>query len=146
MSPRGAGLALLASLALAGCGSVSASVVDLRRDAAAVCRHINHRFRGPTATANEAQDARFLTSGIGPLAAQLQQLRAIAPPRDVADVYHAGLAALGQELVGLRAAVTAIHQGQDPAMAYRALRRQLAPLENQVNDAWQALEIADCLQ
>jgi hypothetical protein len=147
MRLRSAGLAMLAVSVLAGCGGVSASVADLRQDAAAICRQVNHRFRGlaPPA-AGEAQDASFLSSGSGRLQEQLQQLRRVTPPRDVATVYRAGLGALGQELTALNGAVAAIHRGADPGMAYRALGRQLRPLESQVNQAWQALQIADCLQ
>jgi hypothetical protein len=146
MSLRSAGLVLVAASALAGCGGVSASVADLRRDAGVICRHINHRFPGLPAPATEAQDATLLSSGINPLSAQLRQLRRLTPPGSVADVYRAALGALAQEILVLRGAVTAIHQGQDPAMAYRSLKRELMPLESQVNDAWQALQVADCLQ
>jgi hypothetical protein len=139
-------VALLAVSALAGCGGVSASVRELRRDAGSICRQINHTFRGLSGPTTEAQAARFLSGGAVRLAAQLQRLRQVNPPRDVADVYHAGLGALDQEVVVLGGAVRAIKQGEDPAMAYRMLRQQLTPLESQVNDAWQALQIADCLQ
>jgi hypothetical protein len=122
-------------------------VRDLGHDAGAVCRRINHKFKQLRApTASRAQDVAFLASGISRLGEQLTQLRRIPPPHDVADVYHAALSALGQELLALHAAVKAIHQGEDPAMAYRMLKQQLTPLESQVNDAWRALQVADCLQ
>lgn len=146
MRSSSAGAVLLAVAALAGCGSVSASVLDLRKDAGIICRHINHRFRGVDTPAAQAQDSAFLSSGIGRLQLQLRQLRRVTPPHSVADVYGAALGALGQELTALHGAVTAIHQGQDPAIAYRTLEKQLRPLVSQANDAWQALEIQDCLQ
>jgi hypothetical protein len=143
---RSAGLALLTVAALAGCGSVSASMVDLRKDAGIVCRQINHTFRGLSGPTTEAQAAKFLSGGAVRLAAQLQQLRRVVPPHDVADVYHAGLGALDQEVVVLGGAARAIRQGADPGITYRSLKQQLDPIESQVNDAWQALEIAQCLQ
>jgi hypothetical protein len=146
MRALSAGLALLAVSALAGCGGVSASVRDLRSDAGTVCRQINHTFRGLSGPTTEAQAAKFLSGGAVRLAAQLQRLRQDNPPRDVADVFHAGLGALDQEVVVLGGAVRAINQGEDPALAYRLLKQRLAPLESQANDAWQALQIADCLQ
>ena len=80
------------------------------------------------------------------LTTQLSKLRRLSAPHDVADVYGAALGVLGQQLIVLRRAVTAIHRGQDPAVAFRTLGQQLTPLESQANNAWQALEIPACLQ
>jgi hypothetical protein len=146
MSFRSAGLALLAAALATGCGSVSASVIDLRHDAAAVCRHTNRDFTTVTQPSSQSQDATYLLAGAARLATELRALRRIAPPRDVADIFQAALSALAHELGALRSAVTAIHEGDDPAVAYRTLQQRIAPLRSQVNNAWQALEVADCLQ
>jgi hypothetical protein len=140
------GLALLAVATLAGCGSVSASVIDLRHDVGLICRQANRTFTGPLVPSGQAQEASFLRSGGAHLQAQLARLRMLTPPHGVADVYRAAMAALGQELGVLRTAVRAIHQGEDPALAFSTLKQQITPLENQANSAWQALEIPDCLQ
>jgi hypothetical protein len=146
MSLRSAGLALLAVAVLTGCGSVSASVKDLRQDAGLICRRSNRGFRGLRAPAGAAQAASFLTRGAGRLESQLGALRRVTPPRDVADVYRAALTALAQELTLLRKAAADTRLGEDPALAYKTLGQQLGPLESQANNAWQALQIADCLQ
>lgn len=146
MSHRSAGLALLAVAAVTGCGSVSASVIDLRRDAGTICRHTNRDFNPLPALPRQGQTVAFLDAGIARLRAELAKLRRVGPPAGVADVYRAALAAQGQELVVLRNTVQAIHQGEDPATAVKELGQQLGPLQRQANNAWQALEIPDCNQ
>ena len=143
MRLRSAGLALLAVAVLTGCGSVSASVIDLRQDAGTICRHTNRAFRPLPALPAQGHSAGFLSAGIARLKTQLTKLRRLTPPHDVADVYRA---ALGQELEVLRSATQAIHRGEDPAIAFKALREQITPLQSQTNNAWQALEISACLQ
>jgi hypothetical protein len=132
--------------ALTGCGSASASLIGLRRDAGVVCRHTNRAFRHLPSLPSQGQAASFLRFGIGRLTRELSLLRGLHPPRDVADVYLAGLSALGHELSVLRTAVTGIHRGQDPGIAFRTLGTQITPLESQANGAWQALQIPACLQ
>jgi hypothetical protein len=146
MRPRSVGLALLAVAVLTGCGSVSASLIDLRRDAGAVCRHTNRTFRQLPALPSAAQAPTFLNGGIARLSTQLTKLRRVSAPHNVADVYRAALAALGQELEVLQGAERAIRRGADPATAFKALGQQIAPLQSQANNAWQALEIPACLQ
>jgi hypothetical protein len=146
MRLRSTGPGVLALMLVCGCGTVSASVKDLRQDAATICRRSNHSFRGLAPPASQNQDASFLSGGETHLAAELKKLRTLSPPAGVADVYRAALSALAQELAVLHGTVSAIHQGEDPASAYKALQQQFAPLENQANNAWQALRIADCLQ
>jgi hypothetical protein len=146
MTVRSAGLAALAAGALAACGSPSDSLIALRHEAGAICRRTNRAFGGIRAPSSDRQDGSFLRSGQIRLETQLRRLRALSAPHEVADVYRAALSALGQELDGLRSAVGAINQGEDPALAYRRLEQQIGPDLNQANNAWQALQIADCLQ
>jgi hypothetical protein len=146
MRPRSVGLALLAVAVLTGCGSVSASVIDLRRDAGTICRHTNRAFRPLPALPPQGQAGEFLSAGMARLRAQLAKLRRVNPPHNVADVYQAALAAMGQELDVLQNAVRAIRRGEDPAIAFKELKQQLTPLQSQADNAWQALEIPACLQ
>ena len=146
MRLRSAGLGLVAVAAVTGCGSVSASVIDLRHDAGVICRHTNRAFNPLPALPKQGRTVAFLSAGIARLSAELGKLRRVGPPHDVADVYQAALAAQGQELGALRNAVRAIHRGEDPATAVRELGQQLRPLQSQANNAWQALQISSCLQ
>ena len=146
MRLRSAGLALLAVAVLTGCGSVSASVIDLRHDAGLICRRTDRAFGPLPALPAQGHTVAFLDSGLVRLKTELTKLRLVGPPHDVADVYRAALAALGQELEVLRTAAQAINRGEDPALAFKALEQQIRPLRSQANDAWQALEIPACLQ
>jgi hypothetical protein len=146
MRLRSAGLGLLAMAAVTGCGSVSASVIDLRHDAGVICRHSNRAFNPLPALPRQGKTVTFLSAGAARLSAELKKLRRVGPPHDVADVYGAALAAQGQELVALRHAVQAIHRGEDPATAVKELGQRLSPLQSQANNAWQALQIPSCLQ
>jgi hypothetical protein len=146
MRLRSVGLALLAAAVLTGCGALSASVIDLRKDAGRVCRHTNRAFRQLPALPSPGQAAAFLSAGIVRLRTQLARLRRVGAPHAVADIYRAALAAMGQELDALQSAAQAIHRGEDPAAAFKALGQQIAPLQSQADNAWQALDIPACLQ
>ncbi len=148
MRRRSAGLALLAVAVLTGCGSVSASVIDLRHDAGLICRHTNRGLRSRCRRIPaQGQAEAFLNAGIVRLRAELSKLRRVGPPRDVADVYRAALGALSQELRCLRHRRSRrSSRGEDPALAFRQLEQQLSPLQSQADNAWQALEIPACLQ
>lgn len=146
MRLRSAGLALLAAAAVTGCGSVSASVIDLRHDAGAICRHTNRAFNPLPALPRQGQTVAFLSAGIARLRTELTKLRRVSPPTDVVDVYRAALAAQDQELAVLKNTVQAIDRGEDPATAVKELGQQLGPLQRQADNAWQALEIPACIQ
>lgn len=146
MRLRSAGLAFLAVAAVTGCGSVSASVIDLRRDAGTICRHTNKAFNPLPALPRQGDLEAFLRAGIARLRTELAKLRRVGPPHNVADVYQAALAAVGQEVDVLNGTVQTIHRGEDPATAFKELGQQLRPLQSQADSAWSALEIPACLQ
>jgi len=139
--------ALLVAAVLAGCGGGLASPVALKNHATRICR-VTGRAINPTSTpASPGQLTAFLTVGIRNLQSELGQLRGLhAPSGEVGAVYGAALRSLAAELSALRSAVVAIRRGQDPALAFRTLQEQLAPLEKQANGAWQALGIPACLE
>src|SRR5947209_15616120 len=113
MRLRSAGLALLAAAMLTGCGGVSASLRNLRQDAGRIGRHTNRAFDPLPALPSQEQAASYLSTGMARLTTQLSKLRRLSTPHDVADVYGAALGVLGQQLIVLRRAVTAIQRGQD---------------------------------
>ena len=142
---RRVALALLTVALLTACGGTPPSLADLRRDAGRICARTNRAVAKVPAPRSAAQTTAYLTAGIERLEAELRALRRLTPSGDVADVFRAGVQALAGELFALRAALTAIHRGEDPAIAFRTLQHALAPLETQALNAWQALQIPACL-
>lgn len=138
--------AILAAVLVTGCGTVPASVIDLRREARVICVRTNRSLSQTSTPASPSQVPSFLARGIAHLETELARLQRLRAPRDVADVYSAALAALTRELDALRATGAALRQGEDPVLAVRDLQQRLGPLIRQANDAWTALQIPACLQ
>lgn len=138
---------MLVAAVIAGCGSSLSSPVALRQHATAICKRTSRSIGVTSAPTSLAELSAFLARGIGNLEIELAKLRRLrASSGDVGAVYAAALRALAAELPVLRAATGALRRGQDPVLAVRNLQRQLTPLEQQADAAWQALQIPACLE
>jgi hypothetical protein len=134
----------LAAIVIAGCGSSSPSANQLRSQASAICAQAN-RVIGRIATPGSAsRGADFLNRGIAVLKPELRQLRQLSAPSDSADVWSTAIRSLSAQLSALESTVAKINTGADPVGAYKSLQQTLAPLVNQGNGAWQALQIPAC--
>ena len=134
----------LAALALAACGSSTASPAQVRSQASAICAHANTRIgRIPTPT-NATGALAFLDQGVASLKPEVNQLKRLSVSGDAADVWNDAVSALAQQLAALETTASKIRGGGDPAQAYKSLQRTLAPLETRANGAWQALQIPAC--
>lgn len=144
---RRAAAALLAGAIVGGCGSSGlASPVALRRQASDICRDASP-IRPPADPTASAQLTVFLSHGTTNLEGEITPLERLhAPAGEVGAVYAAALRAMKAEAVALRAATASIRRGQDPALAFKTLRQQLTPLERQVDQAWEALQIPACIE
>ena len=137
--------ALLAAIAVYGCGSSTLSTVALRSQAARICRRANAREnRIPTPRATR-QAGAFLARGVTAIAPELAALRRLDAGGTAAVVYRRALAQLDAELRGLQATVAGLKRGGDPVIAVKTLQRQLAPVELKADAAWRALGIPACL-
>jgi hypothetical protein len=138
-------LATAAALLLAGCGSKPLSSSQLHDQATRVCALATTQTDQIPTPASPAGSAAFLKRGIAVLAPELNALRALRAPGEVADVYSTSLGAFASKLSDLRHAIHQLSGGEDPVIAVKTLQQQLAPIESQENGAWQALEIPACL-
>jgi hypothetical protein len=134
----------IAALAAAGCGSSSPSPTQLRTQAAAICSHANRVISRISTPPAEAGGEAFLRRGVSALKPELQELRQLKPPGDVADVWSTAMRAASAQLSAIESTAREIRQGGDTTQAYKSLQRTLAPLKTQANDAWSALEIPAC--
>jgi hypothetical protein len=138
--------ALVTGLVLAGCGHTSLSLIQLRSRASTICARADRRLQAIPAPSTGWQARGFLRRGLATLGPELSQLRTLSPPRDVLDVYASAMGALSAEAMALRQAVRALTAPQaDPIAELRALQRRLGPLEQQADDAWQALGVPACI-
>jgi hypothetical protein len=138
-------IAVAAAIAAGGCGGAPPpSLIALRTQATGICSGVSRQIGRIATPRSEAGGEAFLRRGIAVLAPERRQLRSLAAPSEAADVYKAGVRALSGELAALGEATHALAKQQDPVIAFRTLQRRLTPLENQANDAWQALQIPAC--
>ncbi len=146
---RRIGAAVLAAVIISGCGGSSGldSPVALRRAATAICEHTAPVKAPPAGEPTPTQLTAFLSQGTANLQSQLTRLQQLhIATGEVADVYRDALGALASQLHALRATTSAIKQGQDPALAFKALQAQLSPLQRQADNAWTALQIPACVE
>jgi len=139
-------IAIVAALAVAGCGSSPPpSLIQLRAQATRICSTASRQLGTIATPPSEAQGDAFLKHGIAVLGPELGQLHSLEAPTTAADVYRAALSGLSGELSGLKDAAQALARQEDPVIAFRALQQRLSPLERQADDAWQALQIPTCM-
>ena len=140
------GAALLAggALLLAGCGSSTLSSGQLHHRAARICTSAQQRSESIPAPNDPDRALRFLRRGIAALAPQLTALHKLKPPSDLAGDYDAALRAGDRELSVLRSTMQALHGGEDPVTAIKALQRKLDPDEDAAASDWRAVGVAAC--
>lgn len=137
-------LILLATL-IGGCGASSRlSANELMRRATRVCQEAAAQTARIPSPSGPDETALYLKRGIAVMKPELEQLRALRPPGDVADVYRVSMTTFARKLEYLNAAVHDLAGGEDPIIAMRTLEKNLAPVQSQEDGAWQALQIAAC--
>ena len=134
----------LAVLAVAGCGSSSASPSQLRTQASAICARTNRQVGRIPTPASAAGGLAFLNQGIATLEPELRSLKQLSVSGDAADVWNAAMRSLSDQLEAMRSTASQIKGGADPVASFKSLQRTLAPLESQASNAWQALQIPAC--
>jgi hypothetical protein len=134
-------------LALMGCGSASGglSARDLRTQATSLCTIAREQTDRIAAPSSPAGAAAFLNQGLAVLQPELKALRQLHPSGDLGEVYKTAITAFAQKVDAVRTAATALAGNGDPVTTMKSLEQQLAPLEEEENGAWQALEIPACL-
>lgn len=132
------------ALAIAGCGSSSPSMRQLRAQATGICQRARAQSDGIQPPALPSGAAAFLARGTAVLAPELVELRALKPPEDEAGSYSAALAAASRQLTTLDGTIHQLHGGADPLSVIKTLQRRLAPTESAGNAAWRTLDIPAC--
>jgi len=136
----------LSPLALSACGSDSLSADQLRAQAGAICARAARAADAIPMPASPDRGGSFLAQGLARLRPAAAQLRALKPPQELRGQYDRAARLADQEvaLIGRRA--RAIAGGEDPADAFRQLAAALAPLTNEENAYWRALQIPACVR
>jgi hypothetical protein len=139
------GLLLLALMGCGGSGSSGLSARDLRTQATRLCTIARKQTDRIAAPSSPAGAAAFLNQGLAVLQPELKALRQLHPSGDLGQVYKTAITAFAQKVDAVRTAATALAGNGDPVTTMKSLEQQLAPLEEEENGAWQALEIPACL-
>jgi len=146
---RPAALAAVATAlvpALAGCGSSSVSAHQLRTGAARACTVAGRRLSRIPAPHDAAGAAAFLHAGITALGPELMALDRLSPTPQLAAPYGRARSATERELAALHSTLHRLSAGEDPVVAIKTLQQELAPLERQASAAWRALGVPGCLE
>lgn len=143
MRLRAVAVSLLA-LGLAACGSDSLSASQLRDTTAKVCAAADRstdQIPTPT-TPKEGLD--YLRRGVAALIPELNQLRALHPPSDLAGQYDTAVDAIAREIRALQNGMKGLKAGGDPVVEIKTLQHHLAPLESKANRAWASADVRGC--
>jgi hypothetical protein len=138
----GAGVAV--ALGFAGCGGDTLSSQDLRTKATTVCSAAMKQINLIAMPNSSTGGIAFLRRGAAILRPELTALAMLHPPHAAATTYANSLGGLTQTVSVLDATAAGLTRGDDPAVAFKSLQQQLAPIELQANQGWQALEIPAC--
>jgi hypothetical protein len=140
-----AALPVLGVLLVSGCGGQPLSSSQLATQATRVCQLAAQQTERIPTPSDPAGSVLYLKRGLAVMAPELEQLRKLRPPDDVADVYRVSLTSFSKKLGYMRDTTRDLARGEDPVIAMRTLQQDLAPIENQENGAWQTLQITACL-
>ncbi len=138
-------VALMALMALAGCGASSLSAQQLRSKARRICGRAQRRTAEIPSPSRPGDAQRYLSRGVQALALELAALRALRPSDGLSRGYRQALEASAHELAALRTSVRGLKSGDDPVQAIGILQHRLAPLEANVTRAWSALDVTECV-
>lgn len=137
---------LLLLLLLRGCGEDSLSAGELRTQASAICHDATaatDRVAVPNAPAG---GARFLGEGLAYMRPALHDLRQLKAPEDLRDRYERAVALGVEEAALIGRTEQEIRRDGDVIASFRQLQRDLAPIVQQENELWRALEIPACVR
>ncbi len=136
-----ASLGALSVAALTGCGSSSLSSAQIRSRATKICTATAGRTGKISTPTSPAEAVTFLDRGIAAIGQEVVQLRAMhvsATAQTAVDGTAAELAALRFTLKGMRA-------DNDPVVEIKTLQARLRPIERRTNDAWRSLDVPACV-
>jgi len=139
-----AALALLMTLAVAGCGSTSLSAQQLHAGARRACRAAVRRMHTIPTPELPAAGAGFIKRGIAVFTPELAALERLRPGAELAKRYARAVTVTRAELTALRSTVIGLRAGNDPVVAIKTLQQQLLALEQRAASAWAGVGVPDC--
>jgi hypothetical protein len=138
-------LVSLLALGLAACGGDSLSASQLRDTTVKICAaadRITDQIATPT---TPKEGVEYLRRGVAALTPELNQLRTLHPPSDLADQYRTALDATASEIRALQNGMKGLRAGGDPVVEIKTLQHHLAPLEAKADRAWASADIRGCM-
>lgn len=136
--------AAVTAVALCGCGSDTLTPRALRTRATALCAAAIRRSGRIPAPSSNAAGANFLAQGIAIFRPELDALRKLPPPHELAEAYRVALGDSTQQLDALIAAHSDLARGQDPVLVIHQLDVELSAINTRDAGAWQAVGAPTC--
>lgn len=135
------GLAVLAPLAVTGCGGNSLSSAQLRNRATHICTVTARRTNRIGMPTSPNRGTEFLSRGIAAIGQEVDQLRALHGD----DTFGHAVDGTAAELAELRFTLKGLRADNDPVVTIKTLEQRLAPLQARTNAAWRSLGIPACV-
>jgi hypothetical protein len=145
-----AALAVLgAAAAIAGCGggdddSGALSADEFRQQADAICADANTRIDALDEPTGADQVLGFLQSGLTVQKEQLEKLKALEPPDDLAGTFNEATDLLDQQTAAIQGATDRIAGGEDPEAVIGEVDSEIDSLSDQADAKAKELGLEVC--
>jgi len=143
-----AGLATLGAVAfIAGCGgggSDTLSADEFRQQADAICAEANTRIDALTEPSASDQILGFFQSALTIQQEQIQKLKDLEPPDDLAPTFDEATGLLDQQVTKITGAIDDMEAGQDPATVVAAAQTEFDALSDQADAKAKELGLTVC--
>jgi hypothetical protein len=145
-----AALAVLgAAAAIAGCGggdddSGALSADEFRSQADAICADANTRIDALDAPTSADQVLGFLQSGLTVQTEQLEKLKALEPPDDLAGTFNEATDLLDQQKAAIQDAADRIEGGEDPEAVISEADPKIESISDQAKAKAKELGLTVC--
>lgn len=134
----------ITAVALSGCGSGTVSPRALRARAGRVCTASVRRSDRIALPRTNSGGTAFLAQGIKIFQSELDALRKLAPPRDLATAFHIAVSDSRQQLDALIGTEHNLRHGDDPVVAIKQLDVELGAINDRDREAWRAVGVPAC--
>ena len=138
-----------AAAAIAGCGGGddsggALSADEFRTQADAICADANTRLEALDEPSGSDQVLGFLQSGLTVQKEQLDKLKALQPPDDLAGTFNEAMDLLDQQTTEIQGAADRISDGEDPEAVINDVSAELDSISDQADAKAKELGLEVC--
>ena len=139
-------LAVIAALALAGCGGGGGGAASYRAAATKICEDANRRAAAVERPKDVAALRGYLDKTLAIVESDTARLRALKPPPDLKPGHEVALRLQEEAIARLRALLAQLNAGKASVPALQAALSEVQSLSNQADREFRALGLQRCAQ